>query len=378
MPTAKLTKTVVDRQEPGTVIWDNAVSGFGSRRQRDGIFYILRYRFAGVQRQISIGRHGSPWTVDQARREAQKILGVIVGGSDPLEKQSSAEVFGSAVEQYLERKRGSLRPNSFSAIQHHLVEHGKFFHAKKLGDIDRRAIAIRLAEIETGSGPVARNRVRSSLSAFFAWCIKEGLLETNPVTGTGKVDEGGSRERVLTKEEIAKLWSTLAAGLHVDFLDAIYLLLLTGQRRNEIGQLMWSEVDFDNKLIRLPPERTKNRREHVVPLSDRAIEILRIKFVDCGGENGRVFRRFDWAREKARFDAALKIAPWRIHDVRRSVATWLGELGFAAPHVIETILNHVSGHRAGVAGVYNRARYEKECRDALDRWGQWIVENGKG
>jgi integrase len=378
MPTAKLTKTIVDRQEPGTVIWDNAVSGFGARRQRDGIFYILRYRFAGVQRQISIGRHGSPWTVDQARREAQKILGVIVGGSDPLEKQSSAEVFGSAVEQYLERRRSSLRPNSFSAIQHHLVEHGKFFHAKKLGDIDRRAIAIRLAEIETGSGPVARNRVRSTLSAFFAWCIKEGLLETNPVTGTGTADEGGSRERVLTKEEIAKVWSTLAAGLHVDFLDAIYLLLLTGQRRNEIGQLMWSEVDFDARLIRLPPERTKNRREHVIPLSDRAIEILRVKSLDCFGENGRVFSRFDWGREKARFDKALKIAPWRIHDIRRSVATWLGELGFAAPHVIETILNHVSGHRAGVAGVYNRARYEKECCDALDRWGQWIVENAKG
>jgi integrase len=373
MPTAKLTKTVVDRQEPGTVIWDNAVSGFGSRRQRDGIFYILRYRFAGVQRQISIGRHGSPWTVDQARREAQKILGVIVGGSDPLEKQSSVEVFGSAVEQYLERKRASLRPNSFSAIQHHLVEHGKFFHAKKLGDIDRRAIAIRLAEIETGSGPAARNRVRSSLSAFFAWCIKEGLLETNPVTGTGTANESGSRDRVLTKEEIAKLWSTLAAGLHVDFLDAIYLLLLTGQRRNEIGQLCWSEVDFDARLIRLPPERTKNRREHVIPLSDRAIEILRVKFLDCGGENGRVFRRFDWGREKARFDAALKIAPWRIHDVRRSVATWLGELGFAAPHVIETLLNHVSGHRAGVAGIYQRSRYEKECRDALDRWAEWLI-----
>jgi integrase len=375
----KLTKSIVDRQEPGTVIWDNAVSGFGSRRQRDGVFYILRYRFAGVQRQISIGRHGSPWTVDQARREAQKILGVIVGGSDPLEKQSSVEVFGTCVEQYLERKRSSLKPGSFSAIQRHLIEHGKYFHAKKLGDIDRRAIAIRLAEIEKGSGPVARNRVRSSLSAFFSWAIREGLIETNPVTGTGTADEGKSRDRVLTKEEIAKLWSTLAAGLHVDFLDAIYLLLLTGQRRSEIGQLRWSEVDLDNRLIRLPPERTKNRREHIIPLSEPAIKILRIKFVDPGPlANGRVFRRFDWAEEKSRFDAALKIDPWRIHDIRRSVATWLGELGFASPWVTETILNHVSGHRAGVAGVYQRARYEKECRDALDRWAAWIVENGKG
>jgi len=330
-----------------------------------------------VQRQISIGRHGSPWTVDQARREAQKILGVIVGGSDPLAKQSSAEVFGTLVKQYLERKRSSLRPEYFAAVQRHLVEHGKFFHAKKLGDIDRRAVAIRLAEIEAGSGPTARNRVRSSFQSFFTWAIHEGLIETNPVQGTARADERGSRDRVLTKAEIVKVWTTLASRLHVDFLDIVHLLLLTGQRRMEIGGLMWSEVDLDNRIIRLPPARTKNKREHVIHLSDPAVEILRIKSVDPGPlPNGRVFRGFSWGEEKARFDAALAIAPWRLHDLRRSVATWITELGFASPWVTEAILNHVSGHKAGVAGTYNRARYEKECREALDRWAAWLVAGG--
>jgi integrase len=377
MRTAKLTKSIVERQQPNSTIWDQAVSGFGSRRQRDGVYYILRYRFAGVQRQISIGRHGSPWTVDQARREAQKVLGVIVGGSDPLDKTSSSEYFGNCVQQYLERKRASLKPGSLKAITHHLVEHGKFFHGKKIGEIDRRAIAIRLAEIETSISPVARNRVRASLSAFFNWARREGFIESNPVEGTGRADEGGSRDRVLSKAELAKLWTTLAAGLHVDLLDVVHLLMLTGQRKEEIAGLRWAEIDLDARVIRLPAARVKNKREHIVPLSDPALAILRLRFLDPGPlADDRVFRTFGWSREKKRFDAALKIDPWRIHDIRRSVATWLAELGIAQPHIIEAILNHRSGHKGGVAGVYNRARYEKECSEALDKWAAWLCAEG--
>jgi integrase len=241
------------------------------------------------------------------------------------------------------------------------------------GQIERATTKL-LAKIEQGSGPVSRNRVRSTLSAFYSWCIKEGLCDVNPVAGTGQADEGGSRERVLTKDEIAKVW--LATGLHVDFIDIVRLLLLTGQRREEIAGLRWSEIDFDAKLIRLPPARVKNNREHIVPLSKAAMEILCVKHSNPGPSNAndsRVFRGFSWTREKARLDAAINIAPYRLHDIRRSVATWLGELGFATPFVIEAILNHVSGHKAGVAGVYQRQRYENECRQALDKWAEYIT-----
>ena len=220
------------------------------------------------------------------------------------------------------------------------------------------------------------------------------------MTGTGKAEEGASRDRVLTKDEIAKVWTTLVGHQHCHFLDIVHLLLLTGQRKNEIGELRWSEVDFDARVLRLPATRVKNNRDHIVHLSDPAIRILRIRHFESRGgppsthilancdptsrnvivrkrsrehDADRVFLGFSWTREKARLDAAMKIAPYRIHDIRRSVATWIGELGFAAPHVIETVLNHVSGHRAGVAGIYQRARYEKECRDALDRWAEWII-----
>src|SRR5262249_53913901 len=103
-------------------------------------------------------------------------------------------------------------------------------------------------------------------------CVTEGLLDANPVSGTAKADEGNSRERVLAHDELRKLWRSLGDG---SFADIVRLLLLTGQRRNEIGALRWSEIDLTRKVIVLPPARTKNGRQHEVPLSAQAIAILK-------------------------------------------------------------------------------------------------------
>src|SRR5262249_44631443 len=140
-----------------------------------------------------------------------------------------------------------------------------------LGQIDRRKVAILLGEIETTSGPVSRNRARSAFSAFFSWCITEGLLNANPVMGTARANEKGSRERVLAPDELRTLWHALGEDR---FSDIVRLLLLTGQRRTEIGGLQWSEVDLARKLIVLPPERTKNGRQHELPLSHQALAIV--------------------------------------------------------------------------------------------------------
>jgi integrase len=167
-----------------------------------------------------------------------------------------------------------------------LRKHAAPLHGLKLPEIDRRAIALLLGEIETDSGPVARNRARTWLNGFFSWCITEGLLEVNPVQGTAKADEGSSRERVLTQEELRKLWLGLGQG---SFPDVVRLLLLTGQRRNEIGRLAWSEIDLARKLLVLPPARTKNSRQHEVPLSAQALAILARYLIDgssCSGSEG--------------------------------------------------------------------------------------------
>ena len=363
----KVTKASVERLDQGQLLWDQSLNGFGARRQRRAVFYLLRYRLNGRQRFITIGRHGSPWTPDSARNEARRLLGLVAARTDPAsERVRPAETLGPEIDRYLERKRASLKARSFIEIERHLKVHARDLHTLRLGEIDRRTIALRLAEIESASGPVARNRVRSSLSAFFTWAVREGLLEINPVSGTGKADEGHSRDRTLTEVELSAVLKVLGDD---QFSDIIRLLILTAQRREEIGGLRWSEIDVERGLIVLPPLRTKNKRLHELPLSNQAKAILerqprRGEFVF-----GRRFT--NWSGHKASLDRRLNFNSWRLHDLRRTAATQMAELGIL-PHIIEAVLNHVSGHKSGVAGIYNRARYEGEMRFALQRWADHI------
>ena len=351
-------------------LWDQTCVGFGARRQTNkGVHYYVRYRHNGTQTVRSIGRHGSPWTPDTARARARELLGVVAGGNDPFAQSLTDETFGAEIERYLERKRGALKPRSFEEVERYLRKHCAPLHRLRLGDIDRRAIAVLLGQIEQASGPVARNRTRSALSDVFAWCITEGVLDANPVQGTAKANEGGSRERVLSQHELRKLWRNLGDGT---LADIVRLLLLTGARRNEIGLLRWSEVDLARRMIVLPAERTKNGRQHELPLSAQALAILARQPRRNSTEfvfNDQGFR--DWSRGKSALDQRLGIAPFRLHDLRRSCATGMAELGIL-PHVIETTLNHVSGHKAGVAGIYNRSKMTDAVREGLQKWADWV------
>ena len=347
MATGKVNISSLDKLQGW--LWDVQCMGFGARRQLKGVFYYLRYRHNGRQVMHSIGRHGAPWTPDTARNEARRLLGIVATGIDPCAQTLAGEGFATAIERYLERKRTSLKPRSFYDIQRYLRDRAAPLHSLRLEEIDRRKIAALLGQIETNSGPVSRNNARSALSSFFSWCIAEGLLELNPVTGTAKASQNGSRERVLTQEELRQLWQTLPQ-INAGFADIIRLLLLTGARRNEIGLLTWSEIDFKRGMIVLGPDRTKNRKTFELPLSTQALAILQRQhrrnstdfvFSDKGFQ--------DWDRAKQRLDKRLRIADYHLHDLRRSCATQLAELG-VLPHIVEAVLNHVSGHKAGVAG----------------------------
>src|SRR5215468_9908385 len=125
----KVTKTAVERLGQGQLLWDQVVNGFGARRQRRHIFYLLRYRLNGRQRFITIGRHGSPWTPDTARTEARRLLGLVASRSDPADERiRPAETLGAEIEQYLERKRASLKPGSLNEVSRHLMVHAKPLH----------------------------------------------------------------------------------------------------------------------------------------------------------------------------------------------------------------------------------------------------------
>jgi len=352
-------------------LWDEKVCGFGVRKQRRGTFYYVRVRHQRRQIMRSIGRHGSPWTVETARAKALELLGTLASGSDPFTASLAGETFGAEIERYLARKRASLAPRSYVETVRYISDYSAPLHKLPISEIDRRTIAVLLGQIETSCGAVTRNRLRSCLSAFWTWAIAEGLTELNPVTGTAKAEVAGSRERVLSAEELRKLWHALGDNR---FSEIVRLLLLTAARRNEIGNLQWSEIDLSRKLIVLPPDRTKNGRGLELPLSTQALAVIErtprrnttpFLFSDANGYKG-------WDQDKGRLDARLGIAPWRLHDLRRTAATGMAELG-VQPWYVEAVLNHQqSGHKQGIAGTYNRAKYTDEMRRALQRYADWL------
>jgi integrase len=340
----------------------------------------------------------------KARETACDILAKVRLGQDPAGDRALALVHASdeplraIIDRFLARQERRVRPRTHTDLRRYLQRYWKPLHDLHVLKISRATVAERLSKIAKEHGPVSADRARAALSSFFAWAIGEGLCDMNPVVGTNKHFDGvKSRDRVLSDREIAAVWTALP---HTDYGNIVQLLILTGQRREEIGALRWSEVDLNGRLITLPPARTKNNRPHDVPLSDPAIAILDSHPARAGRDmifgTGPRSRETDvepdrdesgfqgWSKSKAALDREIKkvakarrdkqttlISAWRLHDIRRTVATRMAELG-VLPHVVEAVLNHVSGHKAGVAGVYNRSSYAAEKRDALDLWGKHV------
>ncbi|MBO1908881.1 tyrosine-type recombinase/integrase [Microvirga sp. 3-52] len=367
--------------KPYHIEWDEVLPGFGVRINPTGNVWVVQYRIGGKSRRETIGRVDTV-SLDVARETAKKTLAKVQLGSDPHAEKAQAKArakitFESVAERYLKHAQDRLKPRSFEEVERHLKKHWQPFQGLPISEIRRALVATRLEEIAEQSGPIASNRARAALSALFAWAVAVGLAESNPVMGTMRVAVEVSREHVVTDEELTAIWRACRDD---DYGRIVRLLILTGQRRDEVGDMKWSEVDFDRGLWTIPRERIKNGLTHEVPLSDMALEILRSiprregrDFVFGEGQGGFS----GWSKSKTRLDARIAkagavVRPWRLHDLRRTTATRIAEMGIL-PHVVEAILNHVSGHKAGVAGIYNRATYAKEKREALNGWADNIL-----
>jgi integrase len=387
--TAKtIAAAVLPECKADVVFFDEALAGFGLRLRQTGNKvrkqFIVQYRHEGNSRRLLLGS-ADVLGVEQARAAAKKALGEVALGGDPQgdkaeKRDQNAFTMSALVAQYLQAKRRDVRARTMVESQRYLT--GPYFrplHDMPVEKITRRDVAARVLAIANECGPTTGARARSQLSAMFTWAMGQGLVEANPVVGTNEPKRGPSRQRVLDDAELAAVWNEAGDD---DFGKVVKLLILTGQRRNEVGGMAWGEIG--NGTWTIPAQRAKNGRAHTLPLSELSMRIVNSVPQRVGRD--KLFGQSSaagysaWDYGKGLLDERLgdKVKPWTLHDLRRSVATRMADIG-VQPHIIEAVLNHYSGHRAGPAGIYNRSSYDREMKAALALWADHIrtlVEGG--
>jgi integrase len=366
-------------------VWDTELEGFGLRlrRRSDGDLlrnWVAQYRANGHTRRVTIGG-ADKITSAQARDAARKVLARVELGHDPqaerqAKRQQEARTVRSVVDAYLDAKQTELRPESFRVTKLYLRgPYFKMLHPMAVTAVTRADVATCIRTVIRKNSVPTAAAARRALSAFYAWTIADGLLgdAANPVDGSHRPADPTPRDRVLTNAELVAIWRECGDD---DPGRIIQLLILLGSRRAEVGGMCWSEIDLDAGTWALPAQRSKNRRAHTIALPAAALAI--IKAVPrtnrdhlFGDRAGSGFT--GWSNAKMELDRRLAdaVKPWRIHDIRRTVATGMADLGIE-PHHIEAALNHFSGHRRGVAGVYNRSTYERAVTAALARWADHV------
>lgn len=369
-------------------IFDENLRGFFLRVFATGrAAYGVDYYVDGKRRRMSLGP-AEKGSLGSARKRAAEILAKARLGSDTLRereevKERGKTIFKTLADQFLLDQRARIAQRTHVEWRRHLTKYLKPLHGVSIDKIERRDLVEQIDRIATQNGPTAANHCRATLSVFFAWCVEREHRDGNPVVGISKRTTGEAKSRVLDDAELSEVWRHAGTGNHGLI---VKMLILTGQRRNEIGSLRWSEFNEAKKILTFPVERVKNRREHTLPLSKAALSILAQAPRWEGqeyvfGESGRSGYS-GWSKSKARLDHRIKTArakqerepmpTWTLHDLRRTAASGMARLGVALP-VIERALNHVSGSFGGIVGVYQRHTFENEMREALEMWGGHVL-----
>ena len=333
MEPRRITKRVVDSHGPGSLVWDSDVVGFGVRRQRVAKIYLLKTRIGGRQRWLTIGRHGSPWTPDTARREARRILGDVAGGDDPASARDAnqqALSISPLCQKFLEQHADlKLRPRTVVVYRDILARFVIADFGQMRAQDLRRSDVARLHR-DLANTPRQANHMLAVVSKLYNWAKIEGYVPShseNPARDIEKYRES-KRERYLSETELARLGKVLAEseteGTASPYaIAALRLLIFTGARLSEILTLRWSDIDLERRLLRLPEGKTGPRD---VYLSAPALEVLSAlprlsnnPYVIVGGKAGShiINLRKPWVRMRPR--AGLDDV--RIHDLRHSYAS---------------------------------------------------------
>jgi integrase len=269
-------------------------------------------------------------------------------------------------ELHLAARRKSYAAEAIRALRHAFGKHLDLPAA----DFDRATIVKTLDAMARKGAPVMAAQTAAYGKAAFGWAVKRGTLAANPFSNL-PVKPATKRARVLSDDEIAAVWR--ATGEGSTFANIVRMLILTGQRREEVAGMAWTEISPDFSMWTIPAARAKNGAAHIVSLAPPAQDLLRglaqfseLVFPGLRGPFG------GWSKAKAALDRRSGVADWTLHDLRRTAATGLQKLGVRL-EVTEQVLNHISGSRAGIVGIYQRHDFAAEKRAALEAWGRHVL-----
>ncbi|MCO6422242.1 tyrosine-type recombinase/integrase [Sinorhizobium meliloti] len=377
--------------------------------------WAFRYRHAGRPRKMTIGPfvlgEDATFTLAKARESAQEASRVVSDGRDPAEvrEQEKAQtpepepvkvdlvedVLDEFVKRHVKKKnRESTQKNTEAFIDKRIRPEWK---DRDIRSITKRDVVKLLDDIADDGATESAARVRAILSKFFNWAVDRDIVDASPVPKGSTAKQGASRERVLTDEEVRLVWLA-CEKVGWPFGPFVKLLILTAQRRNEVAHAVRSEFQLggNNQLWTIPPERSKNGREHLVPLNSVVLEV--ISGIAGVGETYLLSTTGEtpisgFSKAKKAIDAEMlalaqkhavasglnpndvNLEGWTLHDLRRTAASGMARLGVPV-HVIEAVLNHQSGTIKGVAKIYNRYEYLDEKRRALADWAEHVKRIG--
>jgi integrase len=422
----KIEKLATEHGRKDRLVFDDAQRGLAVRvTASGGRTYLCQYTLHGHKWRVPLGAC-SAVALSKAREAAAAVMGDVAKGRNPVAERKDAVAAERArrarnrltlrvlIEDWNGLHLAGRRPSYATEAVRAL--HCAF--ANHLGDaaedLDRAAVVRALdaltrrrrrkhgASADKPKGAAMTGRTAAYGRAAFAWAVKRGAVHTNPFAALPVDKSIAKRERVLSDAEIGEIWR--ATGVAASpYGTIVRLLLLTGQRRGEVAGMAWGEISDDLAIWTLPGERTKNGAGHTVPLSAPARDLLRALLPDHDNKRranvglllpGAVGTPFaGWSKAKRALDRAIvdarakaaagigtstgPLIPWSVHDLRRTVATGLQRLGVRL-EVTEAVLNHISGSRGGIAGVYQRHDWAAEKRAALDAWAAHIASIAEG
>lgn len=342
--------------------FDDTLSGFGIRVSQGGSkSFIVMY---GTARQLkTLGKYPDK-TLKSAREEAKRFLATVTPDMSSVSTTDALRAFLSHCEV-------KNRPRTVKDYSDLLGNH---LPTGRVRDMTRKSLMTYFRTLQ--HTPSAQAHAITAISVFLNWCVTNGWIDFNPIAGLKRLSPSRPRMRSLTGDELVKVLNH-AMSKQTQYHQIVALCVTTGLRRGEVARLEWKQITANT--ITIPSEIAKNNNELIIPIGDLTRTILdTIPVTDdmlFGGRNGTGFS--GWSKSKKRFDKDIEIEHYTIHDLRRTFASTHAQIGTPI-HVVEKLLNHVSGSFGGVAGIYNRYSYQDEMKEACAQYEDHIRSLGLG